>query len=66
NITNEELSAVVGTYKEYSCAVVLEDILDKRYGIQIPHSSKHRAFKNHGFASNDPNTQKRREHTMSL
>src|SRR5262249_29164144 len=37
-ITNEEISAVIGTYKEYPCsAVVLENILDKRYGNKIPH-----------------------------
>src|SRR5215469_15264281 len=35
-ITNEEISAVIGTYKEYPCsAVVLENIL-KRHGIKIP------------------------------
>ena len=36
SITNEEMSAVIGTYKEYHCsAVVLENILDKRYGINL-------------------------------
>jgi hypothetical protein len=35
SITNEEISAVIGAYKEYPCsAVVLENILDKRYGIK--------------------------------
>jgi hypothetical protein len=34
NITKEEISAVIGTYKEYPCsAVVLETILDKRLNL---------------------------------
>ncbi|MFZ0511146.1 MAG: hypothetical protein WAM14_06035 [Candidatus Nitrosopolaris sp.] len=33
SITNEEISAIIGTYKEYpSSAVVLETILDNRHG----------------------------------
>jgi hypothetical protein len=41
SITNEGISAVIGTYKEYPCsAVVLESILDKRHGIKIPHNIK--------------------------
>ena len=32
SITNEEISAVIGTYNEYPCsAIVLESILDKRW-----------------------------------
>jgi hypothetical protein len=35
-ITDEEISAVIGAYKEYPCsAVVLETIPDRRYGIKI-------------------------------
>ena len=40
SITNEEISAVIGTYKEYPCsAVALETILDKRHGIKIAHNN---------------------------
>ena len=36
SITNEEISDVIGTYKEYPCsAVVLETILENRHGIKI-------------------------------
>jgi putative transposase len=74
SITNKEMSAVIGTYKEYPCsAVVLENILDKRYGIKIPHNRIHKILKNHRLASNDTNKQKRRKwvkyerrHSMSL
>jgi putative transposase len=74
NITNEEISAVIGAYKEYPCsAVVLENILDKRYGIKIPHNRIHKILKNHRLASNDINKQRRRKwvkyerrHSMSL
>jgi hypothetical protein len=35
SITNEEMSAVIEKYREYPCsAVVLENILDKTYGIK--------------------------------
>jgi putative transposase len=62
SITNEEMSVVIGTYKEYPCsAVVLENILDKRYGIKIPHNRIHKILKNHRLASNDTNKQKRRK-----
>ena len=44
---NEEVSAVIGTYKEYPCsAVVLETILDKRHGIKIAHNRIHKILKN--------------------
>ena len=74
SITNEEISAVIGTYKEYPCsAVVLETILDNRYGIKIPHNRMHKILKNHRLASNDTNKQRRRKwvkyerrHSMSL
>ena len=43
SITNEEISAVIGTYKEYPCsAVVLETILDNRHGIKIPLNRIHK------------------------
>jgi hypothetical protein len=59
SITNEEMSAVIGTYKEYPCsAVELENILDKRYGIKIPHNRIHKILKNHRLASNNTNKQK--------
>jgi hypothetical protein len=46
SITNEEISAVTGTYKEYPCsAVLLETILDKRPGIKIPHNIIHKILK---------------------
>ena len=48
SITNEEISAVIGTYKEYPCsAVVLETILESRHGIKIPHNRIHKILKNH-------------------
>jgi hypothetical protein len=56
--TNEEISAVIGTYKEYPCsAVVLETILNNRHGIKIPHNRIHRILKDHKLASNDINKQ---------
>ena len=62
SITNEEISAVIGTYKEYPCsAVVLETILDKRHGIKIPHNRIHKILKNHRLASNDTNKQRKRK-----
>jgi hypothetical protein len=58
SITNEEISAVIGTYKEYPCsAVVLETILENRHGIKIPHNRIHKILKNHRLASNDTNIQ---------
>ena len=74
SITNEEISAVIGAYKEYPCsAVVLETILEKRHGIKIPHNRIHKILKNHRLASNDTNKQRRRKwvkyerrHSMSL
>src|SRR5215469_2905717 len=74
SITNEEISAVIGTYKEYPCsAVVLESILDKRHGIKIPHNRIHKILKNHRLASNDTKKQRKRKwvkyerrHSMSL
>jgi putative transposase len=74
SITNEEMSAVIRTYKEYPCSVVvLEKILDKRYGIKIPHNRIHKILKNHRLASNNTNKQKRRKwvkyerrHSMSF
>ena len=74
DIMNEEISAVIGTYKEYPCsAVVLETILDKRHGIKIPHNRIHKILKNHRLASNDTNKQRKRKwvkyerrHSMSL
>jgi putative transposase len=73
-ITNEEISAVIGTYKEYPCsAVVLETILDNRHGIKIPHNRIHKILKDHRLASDDSNKQRRRKwvkyerkHSMSL
>jgi len=73
-ITNEEISAVIGTYKEYPCsAVILESILDKKHGIKIPHNRLHKISKDHKLASNDTNKQRRRKwvkyerkHSMSL
>ena len=72
--TNEEISAIIGTYKEYPCsAVVLETILNNRHGIKIPHNRIHRILKDHKLASNDINKQRRRKwvkyernHSMSL
>jgi putative transposase len=72
--TSEEISAVIGTYKEYPCsAVVLETILDKRHGIKIPHNRIHKILMNHQLASNDTSKQRRRKwvkyerkHSMSL
>src|SRR5215471_3094080 len=62
SITNEEISAVIGTYKEYPCsAVVLESILDKRHGIKIPHNRIHKILKNHKLASNDTKKQRKRK-----
>src|SRR5215831_18598216 len=62
SITNEEMSAVIGTYKEYPCsAVVLENILDKRYGIKIPHNRIHKILNNHRLASNDTKKQRKRK-----
>jgi hypothetical protein len=53
SITNKEISVVIGTYKEYHCsAVLLETILDKRYGIKIPHNRIHKILKNCRLASN--------------
>ena len=74
SITNEEISAVIGTHKEYPCsAVVLETILDNRHGIKIPHNRIHKILKNHRLASNDTNKQRKRKwvkykrrHSMSL
>ena len=74
SITKEEISAVVGIYKEYPCsAVVLETILENRHGIKIPHNRIHKILKNHRLASNDTNKQRRRKwikyerrHSMSL
>jgi hypothetical protein len=44
-ITSEEISVVIATYKEYpSNAIVLESILDNRYGIKIPHNRIHKIF----------------------
>jgi putative transposase len=73
-ITNEEISAVIGTYKEYPCsAVVLETILGNRHGIKIPHNRIHKILKDHKLASNDTNKQRKRKwvkyerkHSMSL
>jgi putative transposase len=73
-ITNEEISAVIGAYKEYPCsAVILETILDNRHGIKIPHNRIHKILKDHKLASNDTNKQRRRKwvkyerkHSMSL
>ena len=73
-ITNDEISAVIGIYKEYPCsAVVLETILDKKHGIKIPHNIIHKILKDRGLASNDTNKQRRRKwvkyerkHSMSL
>ncbi|MFY9872952.1 MAG: hypothetical protein WAK17_24845 [Candidatus Nitrosopolaris sp.] len=43
SITNEDISAVIGTYKEYPCsAVMLEIILQNRHGIKIPHNRIHK------------------------
>ena len=62
SITKEEISAVVGIYKEYPCsAVVLETILENRHGIKIPHNRIHKILKNHRLASNDTNKQRRRK-----
>ena len=74
SITKEEISAVIGTYKEYPCsAVVLETILDKRHGIKIAHNRIHKILKNYRLASNDTSKQRRRKwvkyerrHSMSL
>ena len=74
SITKEEISAVIGTYKEYPCsAVVLETILDKRHGIKIAHNRIHKILKNYRLASNDTSKQMRRKwvkyerrHSMSL
>ena len=74
SITNEEISAVIGTHKEYPCsAVVLETILENRHGIKIPHNRIHKILKSHRLASNDTNKQRRRKwvkyertHSMSL
>ena len=47
SITNEDISAVIGTYKEYPCsAVMLEIILQNRHGIKIPHNRIHKILKN--------------------
>jgi putative transposase len=72
--TNEEISAIIGAYKEYPCsAVVLETILDNRHGIKIPHNRIHKILKEHNLASIDTNKQRRRKwvkyerkHSMSL
>jgi hypothetical protein len=74
SITNEEISAVIGTYKVYPCsAVVLETILENRHGIKIAHNRIHKILKNHRLASNDSNKQRKRKwvkyerrHCMSL
>jgi putative transposase len=74
SIMDEEISAVIGAYKEYPCsAVVLVTILDRRYGIKIPHNIIHKILKDHRHASNDTNKQRRRKwvkyerrHSMSL
>lgn len=59
-ITNEEISAVIGTYKEYPCgAVVLETILGNKHGIKILHNRIHKILKDHKLASNDTNKQRK-------
>ena len=60
--TNEEISAIIGTYKEYPCStVVFETILDNRHGIKIHHNRIHKILKDHSLASNDTNKQRRRK-----
>lgn len=40
---------------------MLEVILEKRYGIKIPHNRIHKILKDNKLASNDTNKQRRRK-----
>lgn len=69
-----EEGIVIQAYeKHHVCAVILEHLIQKEYGVWVPHNKIHRYLAKHGYAARNPKKQKRRrwiryerEHSMSL
>ena len=73
-ITKTEENTILKAYAEYRVnALALEKVIDRHYGMHIPHNQIHKVLKSNNKAKDEPNKQKQRKwvryerkHSLSL
>ena len=61
-LTKDEVDIILGAHKEYMVnALALEKVINRYYGVHIPHNHIHRVLKNNDKAKDEPNKQKQRK-----